>query len=81
MAQDHGYPAAWGDISRIPAYGGPSASAAWKALGIKSRHGLGGLPCELVHGTVAGSSCTTNALLRFVYAFVEAVAIYLPVSL
>ena len=79
LSRDIGYPPAWGDVSRLPAYGGPSADAVWAELGVKSRSMLGGLPCELVHGGVTGSSCTTNASIRGVYAFAEAVAIYLPV--
>jgi len=45
---------------------------------------VGGIPCEVVHGRVGqrfglSSSCTTNAFLRGVTAFIKAVAIYLPV--
>ncbi|KAI0689611.1 hypothetical protein BC835DRAFT_1418415 [Cytidiella melzeri] len=79
LSRDIGYPPAWGDVSRVPAYGGPSAQAAWESLGVKSRHGLGGIPCELVHGGITGSSCISNTSVRGVYAFAEAVAIYLPV--
>ena len=79
LSRDLGYSPSWGDFSRLPAYGGPSANAAWKTLDVKSRNGLGGLPCELVHGTVTGPSCVQNALLRGVFALLEAVAIYLPV--
>lgn len=74
-----GYPAAWGDISRIPAYGGSTATAGWRTLGVPSRDRLGGIPCELVHGGVTGSSCAANAGIRGLYAFAEAIAIYLPV--
>lgn len=80
LSRDIGYPPAWGDVSRLPAYGGPSAVAAWRELGVRTRGSLGGLPCELVHGGVVGSSCTANALVRGVYAFAEALALYLPVS-
>jgi len=79
LATDLGYPAAWGDIGRIPAYGAANSAAAWKVLGVTSRDGLGGIPCELVHGSVTGGSCTANASIRGLYAFAEALAIYLPV--
>ncbi|KAI0094897.1 hypothetical protein BDY19DRAFT_50768 [Irpex rosettiformis] len=81
LSHDIGYPPIWGDISRIPAYGGPSAQATWEELGVKTRSGLGGLPCELVHGGVVGSSCIANAWVRGVYAFAEALALYLPVHI
>ena len=47
---------------------------------------MGGIPCQVVHGRVGqrfglSSSCTTNAFLRGVTAFIKAVAIYLPVRL
>jgi hypothetical protein len=80
LSRDIGYPPAWGDVTRLPAYGGPSAEAAWRELGVKTRSAVGGLPCELVHGGVSRSSCTANAFKRGVFAFAEAVAIYLPVS-
>lgn len=79
LSSDLGYPAAWGDVARLPAYGGPSANAAWKTLGITNRSGIGGLPCELVHGGIGGASCTANTVIRGALAFAEAVAIYLPV--
>jgi len=79
LSQDLGYPPAWGDFSKIPAYGGPSANAAWRSLKVRYRNGRGGIPCELVHGGVAGPSCTANVLIRGAYALAEAVAIYLPV--
>ena len=81
LAQDLGYPAAWGDISRVPAYGagGAATAAAWSTLGVKNRDGLGGIPCELVHGGLGGGSCTANAAIRGAQAFAEAIAIYLPV--
>ncbi|CCL98957.1 uncharacterized protein FIBRA_00965 [Fibroporia radiculosa] len=74
-----GYPSAWGDPALLPAYGGVQANAVWKTLGVRGRNGLGGLPCELVHGTVTGGSCTANATIRGAQAFVEALALYLPV--
>lgn len=79
FAQDLGYPKSWGDPSLLPAYGGPSADAAWKAIGVENRRRLGGLPCELVHGGLS-SSCAANSGLRGLHAFAEALAIYVPVS-
>ncbi|KAI0361612.1 hypothetical protein OH77DRAFT_1417887 [Trametes cingulata] len=79
LSQDLGYPASWGDPALLPAYGGPQANETWKALGVSSRWGRGGLPCEIVHGDVTGGSCTANAAIRGAQAFAEAVAIYLPV--
>lgn len=81
LSQDLGYPASWGDPNVLPAYGGRAATAAWKALGVTGRDGLGGVPCEIVHGTVTGGSCSTNIALRGLYAFLEAMAIYTPVRL
>lgn len=85
MAQDLGHPASWGDPSKLPAYGGTVANAAWKQLGVTSRHGVGGLPCETLHGGLSvrwglGDGCTANASIRFALAFAEAIALYLPVS-
>jgi hypothetical protein len=79
LSTDLGYPAVWGDPSRIPSHGGSVADAAWKTLGVTNRGGLGGIPCELVHGGIGASSCTSNALLRGTKAFAEAMAIYTPV--
>ncbi|KAF7306930.1 hypothetical protein MIND_00485600 [Mycena indigotica] len=84
-ARDLGYPSVWGDPSHLPAYGGAQANDAWKRLGISNRVGIGGIPCEMVHGHVGSNlgleaSCTANASLRGVKAFFEAVAIYLPVQ-
>jgi hypothetical protein len=75
-----------GDPSVLPAYGGPVADSVWKALGVTSRPGVGGLPCEMIHAGVGGKmglvqSCAANAGARFQKAFIEAAAIYLPVSL
>lgn len=85
FAKEMGYNTLWGDPSALPAYGGATANAAWKALGVNNRSGVGGLPCELVHGNVGSTlglqgSCTANASLRAGKAFLEAIAIYLPVS-
>ncbi|KAJ2989856.1 hypothetical protein NUW54_g8653 [Trametes sanguinea] len=79
LSRDLGYPATWGDPAVLPAYGGPQATHAWKALGVSGRDGRGGLPCEIVHGDVTGGSCFANAFIRGIQAFAEAVAIYLPV--
>jgi len=83
-ATAQGYSASWGDPSLLPAYGGTVADQAWKNLGVTSRPGVGGVPCELLHGHFGRSfglegSCTANATLRVVYAFAQAFAIYLPV--
>jgi len=79
-AKDLGYPASWGDPYQIPNHGGKSALNTWKAMDVP-RGGIGGIPCELVHGTVTGSSCTANASLRFFHAIPKALLIYLPVHI
>ncbi|KAJ3550742.1 hypothetical protein NM688_g5007 [Phlebia brevispora] len=79
FARDLGYPEAWGDVSRMPAYGGPQANQVWASIGVASRPNLGGIPCELVHGGISGASCTANTLIRGAHAFAEALLIYLPV--
>ncbi|KAG1749990.1 uncharacterized protein EDB91DRAFT_778370 [Suillus paluster] len=83
-AKDRGYPPSWGDPQLLPAFGGADADATWKALGVPGRGGVGGLPCEFVHSVVAArwgldNSCLTNVGVRFSLAFVEAIALYLPV--
>ncbi|ETW87224.1 hypothetical protein HETIRDRAFT_431632 [Heterobasidion irregulare TC 32-1] len=78
LSQDLGYPASWGTPLSVPAYGGSMANASWKALGVSGRDGVGGVPCEIIHGT-GGVSCTGNAIFRAQHAFLKAVAIYLPV--
>lgn len=78
-AQDLGYPAAWGDPARLPVTGGPNADRIWQELGVTSRPGRGGLPCELVHGDLMTSSCAENAGTRWIKAFIKAFLIYLPV--
>ncbi|KAJ6575120.1 hypothetical protein B0H19DRAFT_935207 [Mycena capillaripes] len=83
-ARDLGHPAAWGDPSILPAYGGSQADKVWTQLGV-TRSGVGGLPCQLVHGDVGLSlgleqSCTANVGLRGIKVFLEAVAIYFPVQ-
>jgi hypothetical protein len=84
-AKDRGYPSSWGDPQGLPAYGGADADAVWKALGVPGRGGVGGLPCEFLHSRVTtrwglDNSCLTNVGVRFCLAFIEAVALYLPVS-
>jgi hypothetical protein len=85
MAQDLGHPPSWGDPVQIPAYGGSFANATWQKLGVTSRTNVGGFPCEMVHGGLGlkwgfGNSCTGNATIRLAVAFVEAMALYLPVG-
>lgn len=84
LSQELGHPASWGDPAQLPAYGGTIANATWKKFGVTSRHGVGGFPCEVVHGGLGaswglGDGCTANASLRFLLAFAEAIALYLPV--
>lgn len=84
LSQDLGHPPSWGDPAQLPAYGGAIANATWQKLGMTGRRGVGGFPCEVVHGGLGvkwglGNGCTTNAALRLALAFVEAIALYLPV--
>lgn len=79
FAKDLGYPASWGDLSLVPAYG-TGATPIWRKLGVMSRDGIGGIPCELVHGgNGAGSSCRKNISIRGQRAWLAALLIYLPV--
>ncbi|KAG1864205.1 hypothetical protein DFJ58DRAFT_205263 [Suillus subalutaceus] len=83
-AKDRGYPLSWGDPQVLPACGGTDADVVWKALGVPGRGGVGGLPCELLHSGVTtrwglDNSCLTNVGMRFCLAFIEAMALYLPV--
>jgi hypothetical protein len=83
--QKLGFPASWSDPFVLPAYGGSVANAVWKSIGVHSRSGVGGLPCEIVHGHTGVSlglqqSCAANTGLRALKAFLEALVIYLPVS-
>lgn len=80
FAQDLGYPKSWGDPALLPAYGGAAANSVWKTLGVTNRAGLAGLPCEIVHGGIT-SSCTANSAMRGSKAFLEALAIYVPVRI
>ncbi|KAJ7181665.1 hypothetical protein C8R43DRAFT_275890 [Mycena crocata] len=84
-ARDLGHPAAWGDPSILPAYGGYQADKIWKQFELTTRPGVGGLPCEMVHGQVGSNlglqhSCTANAGIRGSTVLLEAIAIYLPVQ-
>ncbi|KAG5722505.1 hypothetical protein E4T56_gene2885 [Termitomyces sp. T112] len=86
LSRELGYNTSWGDPTMLPAYGGIVADAAWKTLGVKNRRGVGGIPCEIVHGSIGSSlglegSCMANSLIRGVMAFLEAIAIYLPAHL
>ncbi|TFY69243.1 hypothetical protein EVJ58_g514 [Rhodofomes roseus] len=81
LSRDLGYPAAWGDVTRLPPYGGPEATAVWREMGVKGRDGIGGIPCELVHANASGGSCSKNVSLRGSQAFASALAIYLPVHI
>ncbi|KZV78481.1 hypothetical protein EXIGLDRAFT_662412, partial [Exidia glandulosa HHB12029] len=74
-----GLPASWGDPALLPGHSGARADVAWAQLGVRNRAGVGGLPCELVHGRSYGSSCTYNALGRTAVAFGQALLIYAPV--
>ncbi|KAJ3535120.1 hypothetical protein NMY22_g6624 [Coprinellus aureogranulatus] len=83
-ARDFGYPPTWGDPFALPAYGGEIANNTWKELGVTSRPGVGGLPCDLVHCGVGRrfgleANCHANAALRGIKAFGQALLIYLPV--
>jgi hypothetical protein len=80
LAADLGFPRAWGDPALIPAYGAARGAAdAYARLGVKGRSGLGGLPCEIVHGGVDRHSCVANAGKRGMTAFLKALLIYTPV--
>jgi hypothetical protein len=79
LTEDLGYPRAWAEPDVIPAFGGAKAAGKWKMLGVVGRDAVGGIPCEIVHGTVTGGSCSKNVTLRGLHAFAEALAIYLPV--
>lgn len=81
-----GLPSIVGDPHALPAYGGKAATSIWRNLGFTARDGLGGVPCELLHGQVGSSlglqsSCTANTALRILTGFEKALAIYLPVSI
>jgi len=84
VAEDLGHPRSWGDPAQIPAFGGTLANATWQKLGMTSRPNVGGFPCEMVHDGLGlkwgfGNGCTGNATIRLALAFIEAMALYLPV--
>lgn len=83
-AKDVGLPASWGNPNELPAYGRAVADKVWRNLGVTSRPGVGGIPCEVLHRRVGSSlglteNCTANAILRTFKGFTEALVIYLPV--
>ncbi|KAF9785854.1 hypothetical protein BJ322DRAFT_746067 [Thelephora terrestris] len=81
FAKDLGYPASWGDLNIIPAYG-TDATPIWRKLGVEGRDEIGGIPCELVHGgNGAGNSCRKNIGIRGRKAWLSALMIYLPAHL
>ncbi|KAI0033177.1 hypothetical protein K488DRAFT_48253 [Vararia minispora EC-137] len=80
LAQDLGYPRSWAEPGLVPAFGGPTAASRWAQLGVTGRDTVGGIPCEIVHGAVTGSSCSKNVALRGLYAFLEAIALYTPAT-
>jgi hypothetical protein len=86
VAEDLGHPRSWGDPAQIPAFGGTLANATWQKLGMTSRPNVGGFPCEMVHDGLGlkwgfGNGCTGNATIRLALAFIEAMALYLPVRI
>ncbi|KII94375.1 hypothetical protein PLICRDRAFT_101726 [Plicaturopsis crispa FD-325 SS-3] len=83
-AAELGFPRTWGDPAVLPAYSGSAATKVWERIGVEGRAGVGGLPCELVHGGLGrkvglGDGCYTNAGVRAGFGFLEAIALYLPV--
>ena|ERR1700761_3546257 len=79
LSSELGYPSDWGRPELLPKCGGKKATVAFKALGIHSRGSVGGLPCEIVHGSIGGASCLGNTGIRGLRAFCQALLIYLPV--
>ncbi|KAG6851055.1 hypothetical protein H0H93_002947 [Arthromyces matolae] len=83
FSKELGHNPSWGDPASLPAYGGRVADKAWKVLNVQNRRGVGGLPCELVHGSIGSafgleSSCIANSTIRGAMAFMEAIVLYLP---
>ena len=76
-----GLPTTWGDPTIIPAFGGDTADKIWARLGVINRAGVGGLPCDLVHGWTHTSSCVLNAFARFRKSFFRCIFLYLPIHL
>jgi len=79
LATSMGLPAEWGNPALLPTHSGPAADVIWAKLGLKTRSGVGGLPCELLHGSQHGPSCSLNTASRAGQAFLQALAIYAPV--
>ncbi|KAJ7293582.1 hypothetical protein C8J57DRAFT_1269402, partial [Mycena rebaudengoi] len=50
-----GPPSSVGRPRRAPCIRRPRADRVWKQLGLTTRPGVGGLPCQIVHGTVGTS--------------------------
>ncbi|CAO1613865.1 unnamed protein product [Parajaminaea phylloscopi] len=51
------------------------------ASGPRGRGEMGGIPCEIVHCGVGGSSCLANAGLRWIRGWKVCMGIYIPVHL
>lgn len=51
------------------------------AAGPRGRGEMGGMPCEIVHCGVGGSSCLANAGLRWIRGWKVCMGIYVPVHL
>ena len=51
------------------------------AAGPRGRGKMGGIPCEIVHCGVGGSSCLANAGLRWIRGWKVCMGIYVPVHL
>ncbi|PWN21591.1 hypothetical protein BCV69DRAFT_248115 [Microstroma glucosiphilum] len=51
------------------------------AAGRRGKGKMGGMPCELVHCGVGGSSCFANAALRWLRGWKVCMGIYIPVHL
>lgn len=51
------------------------------AAGPRGRGEMGGIPCEIVHCGVGGSSCLANAGLRWIKGWKVCMGIYVPVHL
>ncbi|KAF8140263.1 hypothetical protein EV363DRAFT_1426683 [Boletus edulis] len=84
LAEELGRSSSWADPAVLPAYGGNFANDTWKQLGVEGRSGIGGMPCEIVHGGIGASfglqnDCVANTAIRTAYVFAQALALYLPV--
>lgn len=81
MVRELGLDPCLGSPIHLPKYGGPLADQIWRKYNVHGRHGIGGLPCEVVHCGTTGSSCSGNATVRFGQAFIRALLIYAPVNI